>query len=824
MNLPSKNVIPVKFHREMEQRFLDYALSVIIARALPNVADGLKPVHRRILYAMHQLKLTADKPYKKSARIVGEVIGKYHPHGDLAVYNTMVKMIQKFASHYPLIAGHGNFGSIDGDAPAAMRYTEVRLAKITQTLLTDLQYATVDFTPNYDGTEQEPVALPGILPNLLINGSTGIAVGMATSIPPHNLGELADALIAYLQNPALNVAQLSQYLYGPDFPTGCEIVLNSQRLTKLFTTGKGQIPMRARCKLESFNKRQQIVVHEIPYQVNKSDLIHEIVELVKARKITEITDLKDESNRLGIRLILRLKKDVQIDVLFNKLFRHTRLRDNFSVNLLALHNNRPQVMGYLEVFRYYVEHQLQVLQRRTRFLLQQTQKRLQMLIALARALQQIDQVVATIKQASSTSIALVALRKLLQITENQAKAVLDMKLQRLTTMEQTKLMHEKRTAEKAIIDYQKLLDSETAQKAVLIQKLRQLKNQFPQPRKSKIISHDRYANLKESDLIPHADVLICVTANNYLKRVNLNLFRAQKRGGVGIRGITLNENDTVKQVLLVDTHDRILFFTDLGRVYSLPAWKIPDLGRTAKGTPAQNLIRLKPDEKIRSLMKVIVHPQATYLFVTVKGLVKKTVTEHYNIVKRNGKIAIKLNPRDNLAYVFAVLPQANVIISKNDNLVVRFLVNQVRSTGRATKGLIGVRTDPEKMAKMRVNGASFALPNQKILSVDSLGYGKMTALSHYRLTNRGARGVLGVKRGKPLFSRSICTVLAVKGDEDLLITKSNGKLIISSLKETRTTQSRLARGVRLVKLEPGEKITAVTILPPVSQTPTKATK
>ena len=808
----------------MKQRFLDYALSVIIARALPNVADGLKPVHRRILYAMHQLKLTADKPYKKAARIVGEVIGKYHPHGDIAVYDTMVKMIQKFASHYPLITGHGNFGSIDGDAPAAMRYTEVRLAKIAQNLLTDLQYATVDFVANYDGTEREPTALPGILPNLLLNGSTGIAVGMATNIPPHNLGELVDALVAYLKNPALTVTELGQYLHGPDFPTGCDVVLNRKHQLELFATGRGRVPIRARYKLETINKRQQIVFYEIPYQVNKSDLIHDIVDLVKTKRITEISDLKDESNRFGIRLILRLKKEIQTEILVNKLFQYTRLQNAFNVNLLAVHNNKPQVMGYLQVFQHYVAHQLQVLQRRTRFLLKQTQQRLQILVALDRALKQIDQVIATIKQASNAPLATIALQKLLKITEHQAKAVLEMKLQRLTTMEQTKLNNEKRVAEKAIQDYQKLLASETRQKTALIKKLLQLKNQFPQPRKSQIVRYDRYANLQATDLIPHADVLICVTANNYLKRVNLNLFRSQKRGGVGIRGITLNENDTIKQVLLADTHDKILFFTNLGRVYSLPAWKVPDLGRNAKGTPAQNLIRLKPDEKIRSLMQASTDSQARFFFVTVKGLVKQTPTQHYDSINTGGKIAIKLNPKDNLAYVFTVLPEANIIISKNDNLVVRFLVNQVRATARATKGLIGVRTDPEKMSKMRVNGASFALPGQKILSVDSLGYGKMNPLSYYRLTRPGARGVLGVQRGKSLFSRTICTTLAVKGTEDLLIAKSNGKFIVSSLKETRTTHSRLTRGVRLVKLETGEKITAVTILPPATKPLNQTTK
>lgn len=808
------NLVPVSFTKEVRQRFLDYALSVIISRALPNVADGLKPVHRRILYAMHQLKLTANRPYKKSARIVGEVIGKYHPHGDVAVYDAMVKMIQPFASYYPLISGHGNFGSIDGDSPAAMRYTEVRLSELANAILDNIQYNTVDFIDNYDSTEREPIVLPGLLPNLLLNGSTGIAVGMATNIPPHNLHELIDGIIAYLKNPALTFDELCEFLKGPDFPTGCDVVLTHKNQIELFKTGRGKLKIRAKYKIENYKNHQQIVFYEIPYQVNKTTLIQGIIELVRAKKINGISDLKDESNRLGIRLILRLKKDVQIDILLNKLFKYTSLQVSYSVNLIALHNNKPQLMNYLQVFNYYVEHQIQIITRRTEFLLKQAQTRLLTLSALTKALAKIDQVIAVTKASSTAKIAQTKLQNLLQISELQAKSVLEMKLQRLTSLEQENLFADKLVVEKAIVEHQTLLKSEANKKSVLIKKLLDLKNRFKSKRKSRIIRHDIYANLQEINFINHKNVLICLSENNYVKRVNTDLFSSQKRGGIGVRGMLLNEKDNIKQILFADTHDRIMFFTDLGKVYALPTYKIPDLGRNTKGTPAQNLIKLQPGEKIRSMMKIENSKSNNRIFfVTVKGLVKQTLIHHFKNINSTGKIAIKLNPNDNLAYAFVVCEDENIILSKNDNLIVRFLAKQIRATGRATKGMIGVRSNLKNINNLRINGASSALADQKILSVDNLGFGKMSSLSNYRLTKPGAKGVMGVRRENKIFSRSICTTIAVSGNEELLIAKSNGKLIISSLQNTRITQSRSARGVKLVKLEPGERITTVAILP-----------
>ena len=805
--------LAVSFTKEVRQRFLEYALSVIIARALPNVVDGLKPVHRRILYAMYQLRLTANKPFKKSARIVGEVIGKYHPHGDMAVYDAMVKMIQPFSSYYPLVNGHGNFGSVDGDSPAAMRYTEVRLAPLTETILQDLPYQTVDFISNYDGTEKEPVVFPGLLPNLLLNGSTGIAVGMATNIPPHNLGEVVDGLVAYLKNPKLSPEELKNYIQGPDFPTGCEVILTHKNHLQILTKGRGKFLIRGRYKFEETAQYRQLVFYEIPYQVNKVDLIKAITALVQAGKITEISDLKDESNRFGIRLILRLKKTAQVAILLNKLFVYTNLQTSYSVNLIALHQNQPELMPYLRVFEHYVAHQLNVLIRRTTFLLQTARQRIVILDALTKALARIDAVIATTKKAADPKSAQLALQKLLNINEIQAKAVLEMKLQRLTSLERKNLLDEKDDVAKNIANYQTLLASVPQQKALIIKKLVNLKTRFPQVRRSPVLRYDTYANLDEVDFINHQDILVCVSENNYLKRVNADLFTTQLRGGIGVRGMLLNENDVIKQILLVDTHDKLLFFTDFGRVYALQAYKIPDLGRNAKGTPAQNLIRLQPGEKIRSIVKFDkLEKKDRFFFVTLNGLVKQTLKHHFKNINNKGKIAIKLNPQDNLAHVFLVSADENIILSKTDNQIVRFLAKQVRSTGRAAMGKIGARFSP-KQRSFAINGASSAMSDQKLLSVDNYGYGKMTALSNYRLTRPGAKGVIGVKKDRKLFSRAICTTFSVFGDENLLIAKSNGKVIISSLKDTRITKNKSARGVRLVKLERGERITAVSILP-----------
>lgn len=813
MNKHNKTA-PVTIHEEVKNRFLSYAMSVIIARALPLVNDGLKPVHRRVLYAMYGLRLFADKQYKKSARVVGEVIGKYHPHGDAAVYEAITKMVQSFATNNSLIAGHGNFGSVDGDAPAAMRYTEIKLSALAGTILEGLNHNTVDFVPNYDGSEKEPVVLPGLFPNLLVNGSIGIAVGMATSIPPHNLGEVVDTIIAYLHQPQITVEEIveRQLLKGPDFPTGAILINTDDNLIKVLKTGRGGYKIRAKYHLEKSGGRDQIIFDAIPYQVNKARLMESIVQLVKDKKINYVSDLRDESNRLGMRLVITLKKDAQTDIVLNQLFKFTDLQTRFSVNLLALHNNQPQIMNLLQVIRYYVDHQINVLIRETQYLLKEDQAKLEMLVAIAKALANIDQVVNLIKQAKQQKEAIAQLQKFLFINANQAKAILEMRLQRLTSLEREKVQNDIKQLNTNIKRYQKILTSESEQKKIVITKLTNLKTKYATPRKTEIETVDRFDISEHEKLIPHKKILIALTKNNYLKRMNLDHFRSQKRGGVGVKGITLNEGDQIKQVLLADTHDNLLFFTNLGKVYQLKVWKIPDLKREAKGIPAQNLINIADDkEKIENIIKTTVDYQNgnTLFFVTKKGLVKNTKLSEFASINRSGKIAIKLNPSDQLKFIFPVQNNASVIIGKSDNRIVHFPISLVPTVGRAAKGVIG--TDLSNPKKDYVVGASFTSPGQKILSIASDGCGKLTELDRYRMTGRATKGTVAVK-GIAIASRRLVATIAVNGDEDLLIAKSSGKFIISSLTDTRVTKSRSAKGVKLVNLESGEKIMTASVL------------
>ena len=562
----------VTIHQEVRERFLSYAMSVIISRALPLVNDGLKPVHRRILYAMYGLKLFHDKQYKKAARVVGEVIGKYHPHGDSAVYEAITKMIQSFNTNNPLLDGHGNFGSIDGDAPAAMRYTEIKLSPLAETTLQGLDHNTVDFVPNYDGSEKEPTVLPGLFPNLLVNGSVGIAVGMSTSTPPHNLGEVVDTVVAYLQNPFITVEEVVQrkLLQGPDFPTGADLINTEENLIKVLSTGRGSYKIRAKYHFETTAGRQQIIVDEIPYQVNKANLMKKIVDLVKNKKLNYVTELRDESNRLGTRLVITLKKEADTQIVLNQLFKLTDLQTNFSVNLLTLHNNRPQVMNLLTVIKHYVAHQIDVLLRETKYLLQEDEGRLEILQAIAVALVNIDRVVELIRKASQPREALLSLQKFLFINANQAKAILEMRLQRLTSLERNKVDDDIKRLNQNIAKYRQVLASEKKQKTILTKKLLDLKKKYAKPRKTTVKVVDEFADLDSPErLILHKNVLVPLTKNNYLKRVDLDHFRSQKRGGVGVRGITLQEKDQIKQVVLADTHDDLLFFTNLGKVYRL---------------------------------------------------------------------------------------------------------------------------------------------------------------------------------------------------------------------------------------------------------------
>lgn len=813
MNINDRNIVSVPMEKEMSDKFLNYAMSVIISRALPNVDDGLKPVHRRILYAMYGLKLSSSKPYKKSARVVGEVIGKYHPHGDSSVYEAMTRMIQKFVANSPLVDGHGNFGSVDGDSPAAMRYTEVRLSKIIEESLAGLEQETVRFLKNYDETEKEPEVLPGIIPNLLLNGSSGIAVGMATSIPPHNLIEIIESIIKFIENPFITIRELveSEILKGPDFPTGSTLVSERNSIIETLEKGKGSYQVRANYVIEEFDKKKKIVFNEIPFQVNKSHLIKNIAELIRDKKILGITDLKDESNRLGIRIVITLKSETDETVILYQLFKLTKLQSGFSVNSLALHDNQPELMGVLQIFKYYVEHQIDVIVKKTIFLLKQYKSKIELLKGIALALINIDEIITLIKKSLNTNDALKKLIVFLNINERQAKAVLEIKLQKLTTLEREKILNEILDLENKISENELILGSEEKQKEILKNKLIEIKNKYGEPRKTKIVYYDKFQNIEQEDLIVHKDVLVCVTRNNYLKRMDLTSFRSQKKGGVGVKGITLNENDKVKKLIVVDTRDNLLFFTNLGKVYQLKTWKIPDLGRTARGTPVQNLIGIKSSkEKVRSIIKYNlknIELNQNLFFVTKKGIVKKTPLKLFSLINKSGKIAIKLKKGDNLSFVFPLDGEKNIIISKSDNKFVRFSSSEIKTQARATQGVIGTRCKDEVF----VNGACFAEEGQMILSISSDGKGKITKLDSYRITKRGAKGVLGLKRKKNSKDSEIVSSIAINKNEEMIIARSTGKFIISSLTNIRVTKSRFAKGAKFVKLDVNEKITAVSI-------------
>nr|XP_054775392.1 DNA gyrase subunit A-like [Lytechinus pictus] len=569
----NKNIVPASFEEEVKKRFLSYALSVIISRALPNVDDGLKPVHRRILFAMSELRLFANKSFKKSARVVGEVIGKYHPHGDAAVYQTMTKMIQDFSINEPLILGHGNFGSIDGDAPAAMRYTEVKLSKIIQEVLNDLPFDTVDFVPNYESSETEPKVLPGIIPLILLNGSKGIAVGMATSIPPHNITEVFRTIIEFIDNPDLTVQEIVErgLMTGPDFPTGALLINTQEEIIKTLETGRGSYKLRAKYSLERYDNKVNIVFTEIPFHINKLRVIESIILLVKQKKINYISDLKDESNRLGIRLIVTVKQENHVDLVLNKLFKMTHLQTFFSVNFLAIHDRKPELMGLIEVLNYYVDHQISVIVRKTKFLLKQDQARIEILQGFEKALNEIDAVIKIIKESATTAEAQKKLMPFLKINERQVKAILEMKLQTLTNFQRTKIFNEIKELSGRIEEFEALLASPEKQKKSLVDRLKELSSKYGSPRKTEIVASDRFKNISEESLILKKRVLICLTKDNYVKRVDLDLFKNQKRGGKGVRGITLNANDKIIEVMEASSHDDLLFFSNNGKVFKIKA-------------------------------------------------------------------------------------------------------------------------------------------------------------------------------------------------------------------------------------------------------------
>jgi len=780
----------VNITSEMKTSFLDYAMSVIVSRALPDVRDGLKPVHRRILYAMNDLGMHSDKPFKKSARIVGEVIGKYHPHGDVAVYDTMVRMAQEFSYRYMLVDGHGNFGSIDGDGAAAMRYTEARMSKIAMELLRDIQKDTIDFQDNYDGEEQEPVVLPARFPNLLVNGATGIAVGMATNIPPHNIGEVIDATIAVMENPEITVLELMEnYISGPDFPTGAYI-LGRAGIKQAFETGRGSLVIRSKVDVEELpNGKKMLIVTEVPYQVNKAMMVEKIAQLVRDKAIEGITDLRDESNREGIRVVIELRRDVQTEVILNQLYRMTSLQTTFGVNTLALVNGAPKQLGLKAVLQYYVDHQVEVIVRRTKYDLVKAKERAHILEGLRIALDHIDEIIAIIRSSKDDTSAQTNLMERFSLSEIQAKAILEMRLRRLTGLERQKVEDEYNELLVVITDLNDILANHYRVVTIIKEELMEIRRRFNDPRRSEIIDAD--LDMQDEDLIPVEDVVITMTVNGYIKRTTIDTYQTQNRGGKGIKGMAVNEDDVVDQFLTMSSHDFLMVFTNFGKVYRMKGYRIPQASRTSKGLPIVNLIGLDKEEKVRALVALKPENTGAYLFfATLQGIVKRVHASEFESIRQSGKIAISLREDDELVAVKATSGDDEIIIAGANGKAVRFNENDVRPMGRNAAGVRGFNVDGSSVVGMATDKEG-----SYILAVTQKGYGKKSALEDYRLTNRGAKGVKTIQITEK--NGPLVVVKAVNGDEDLLIVTNEGIIIRINLEKV-GIYGRNTQGVKLI--------------------------
>ena len=793
----------VNISHEMKAAFLDYAMSVIVSRALPDVRDGLKPVHRRILYTMYELGMTPDKQYKKSARVVGNVNAQYHPHGEVAIYDAMVRMAQDFSYRYVLIDGHGNFGSIDGDSPAAMRYTEARMAPITLELLRDIQKDTIDFVPNYDGQQQEPVVLPSRFPNLLVNGSSGIAVGMATNIPPHNLKEIIDAILLLIAKPAVTIEELLEVVKGPDFPTG-GIILGKEGIKKSYATGKGSINIRAKTTFEELaGGKIRIVVQELPYQVNKARLVEKIAELVRERKIEGITDLRDESDRRGMRVVIELKKDINPNVVLNKLFKYTALQTSFGFNMLALVDGKPKVLNLKETLYFYLQHQIEVITRRTSFDLKKAEERAHILKGYLLALDQIDDVIELIKKAANVSEAKEGLMLKFKLTAIQAQAILDMRLQRLTALERDKIAQEYLELEKQISYLKDLLSSEDKIRNVVKEELTEIKEKYGDKRRTVIINEDGTEFLEE-DLIPEDNVVIILTDRGYIKRMSVSVYKAQKRGGKGVTGIGTKEGDFVKNLFVTSTHDKLLFFSNKGKVYILKTHEVPEFSRLAKGTPVINLIDISTDERIQALIPVKEFTKDNFLFFCTKyGLVKKTKLLEFSNIRKKGIFAINLKNKDELIGVYLTNGKQDIILGTRLGMSIRFNETDVREMGRTATGVKGITLDE----KDEVIDMDVISEDKDVLIVTKKGYGKRTPLKEYRLQARGGKGIKTLNI-TPLRGEVVSHKVVAK-NQDLMIVTHSGMIIRLKTDEI-PIQGRYAMGVKLINVsKPEDEVSTV---------------
>lgn len=802
------NIQPVNISKTMKSSFLSYAMSVIVSRALPDVRDGLKPVHRRILYSMYDNGMTNDKPFKKSARIVGDVMGKYHPHGDSSIYEAMVRLAQDFSTRYPLVHGQGNFGSMDGDGAAAQRYTEAKMSKIAMELLRDINKNTIDFAPNYDETEREPVVLPAHFPNLLVNGASGIAVGMATNIPPHNLVESINGVLALSENPDITTLELMDIIKGPDFPTA-GLIMGRSGIKKAYETGRGSIIMRAKCTIEEMkNGKERIVVSEIPYQVNKARLVEKIAELVRDKKIEGITDLRDETSlQEGVKIIIEIRRDQNANVILNNLYKQTPLQLSFGVNMLALVNGEPQTLTLKEMLYHYLEHQKEVVTRRTEFDLDRAKARAHILEGLMIALDHIDEIIALIRASETDEEAKLGLMEQFSLSEKQAQAILDMRLRRLTGLERDKIQSEYDELMKTIESLQAILDSEDKLLELIRKELIEIRDKYGDERRTEITAGA--IDIEDEDLIPEEQIVVTLSHKNYIKRLPADTYRAQKRGGRGIQGMNTVEDDFVEKIVAMSTHDYLLFFTNKGRVYRLKGYEVAELSRQSKGIPIVNMIEVDKDEKITTMLSVKDKDGDTdgyhLLFVTRNGLVKRTKLSEFNRINRNGKIAITFRDNDELLAVRLTDGQSEVIIGSKQGQLIRFDENDVRSMGRTAAGVLGMRLREGD----EVVGIDILKENQHVLVVTNKGYGKQTIESAYRQARRGGLGVKTINLTEKI--GELESIAAVDGNEDLMVVTNRGVIIRFAINDVSIT-GRSTQGVRLMRLDDSNNVATVAVV------------
>ena len=804
-----RNLIPINIEDEMKRSYLDYAMSVIVGRALPDVRDGLKPVHRRILFGMHEMGLTPNRPTRKCAKIIGEVMGKYHPHGDAPIYDALVRMAQPFTMRYTLVEGQGNFGSVDGDPPAAMRYTEARLARITTSLLEDIDKETVDFRPNYDESENEPEVLPTRVPNLLVNGSAGIAVGMATNIPPHNLTEIVNATIALIQNPQTPLAKILEMVQGPDFPTG-GFILGRQGIIDAFTKGRGQLKIRAKAAIESRGKdREHIIVTEIPYQVNKARLIENAAALVNEKKIEGISEIRDESDRDGTRIVFELKRGEQAEVVLNNLYKHTQLQIGFGVIMLSIVNGQPRELGLIDCIKFFIEHRVEVVRRRTDFELRKAREREHLLLGFRKALDNLDEVIRMIRAARAPREARDSLIAAFQFTERQAQAIIELQLQRLTGMEQQKIADELAEIQRRIAGYLELLGSEKLVRETIIEELKEIRKAYGDERRTQIIEDTGEISLE--DLVAVEDVAVTVTHGGYLKRTSVDTYRRQSRGGKGRIGMGTRTEDFLEHLIVASTHSYLLIFTDKGRVYWLKIYEIPDAATVGKGKHVSNLINLQPDDTVKAFMAVREFvPDQFIVMATKHGVIKKCELTEFDNPMARGIIAVSLDEGDELIAARLTNGENYIFLGSHDGQAIRFAESQVRSMGRPARGVRAMDLD----AGDYLVGMEIVEEEGLILSISENGFGKRTKLANYRLQSRGGKGVINMKTSTR--NGKVVGILSVKEDTDLMIVTKNGKIIRLESAEIRQA-GRSTQGVRLVRMEDDDQVAAASVIPEAAE-------